>query len=208
MLQGTELLDLWWCGECWGEGGGSDKMAVQMINKVSVQFSLTFCEPMDCSMPDFPVLHQLLELTQTHVHWVGNAIQLSLPLNNYQTLLWQSIPPFSSSTPGTLASQRAPTPGPLHQMLLLSAVIFPPCSSQMWQLFIIFSQIICHLLKEAFPDSPLLSQPSSLQWPCITSLHFATFTKLNSKLKSFCVFAYFFSYLFPPECCVHWISNI
>ena len=68
MLQGTELLDFGWCGECWGKGGGSDKMAVQMINKVSVQFSLTFCDPMDFSMPDFPVLHQLLELTQTHVH--------------------------------------------------------------------------------------------------------------------------------------------
>ena len=33
--------------------------------------------PMDCSMLDFPVLHNLLELTQTHVHWVGDAIQPS-----------------------------------------------------------------------------------------------------------------------------------
>ena len=30
---------------------------------------------MDCSMPGFPVHHQLLEPTQTHVHWVGDAIQ-------------------------------------------------------------------------------------------------------------------------------------
>ena len=29
---------------------------------------------MDCSMPGFPVHHQLLEFTQTHVHWVGDAI--------------------------------------------------------------------------------------------------------------------------------------
>ena len=35
---------------------------------------------MDCSMPGFPVRHQLLELTQTHVHWVGNSIQPSHPL--------------------------------------------------------------------------------------------------------------------------------
>ena len=28
-----------------------------------------FCNPMDCSMPGFPVHHQLPELTQTHVHW-------------------------------------------------------------------------------------------------------------------------------------------
>ena len=30
---------------------------------------------MDCSMPDLPVYHQLLEFTQAHVHWVGDAIQ-------------------------------------------------------------------------------------------------------------------------------------
>ena len=32
------------------------------------------CNPMDCSMPGFPVHHQLLELAQTHVHQVGDAI--------------------------------------------------------------------------------------------------------------------------------------
>ena len=32
---------------------------------------------MDCSMPGFPVLHQLLELAETQVHWVGDAIQPS-----------------------------------------------------------------------------------------------------------------------------------
>ena len=31
-------------------------------------------------MPGFPVLHHLLELAQTHVHWVGDAIQPSCPL--------------------------------------------------------------------------------------------------------------------------------
>ena len=36
--------------------------------------------PMDCSMPGFPILHHLLEFAQTHVHWVGNAIQPSRPL--------------------------------------------------------------------------------------------------------------------------------
>ena len=35
---------------------------------------------MDCSMPGLPVHHQLLELTQTHVHRVGDAIQPSHPL--------------------------------------------------------------------------------------------------------------------------------
>ena len=32
------------------------------------QLCLTLCHPMDCSMPDFLVYHQLLELAQTHVH--------------------------------------------------------------------------------------------------------------------------------------------
>ena len=41
----------------------------------------TFCNPMDCSMPGFPVHHQLLELAQAHVHWVDDAIQSSHPLS-------------------------------------------------------------------------------------------------------------------------------
>ena len=41
---------------------------------------LTLCDPLDYSMPGFPVHHQLLEFTQTHVHWVGDAIQPSLLL--------------------------------------------------------------------------------------------------------------------------------
>ena len=42
---------------------------------------LTLCDPMDCSMPGFPVLYCLLELAQTHVHWIGDPIQLSHPLS-------------------------------------------------------------------------------------------------------------------------------
>ena len=40
-----------------------------------IQLCLTLCNPMDCSTPGFPVHYKLLELTQTHVHWVGDAIQ-------------------------------------------------------------------------------------------------------------------------------------
>ena len=49
----------------------------------SVQFtqsSLTLCDPMDCSMPGFPVHHQLPESAQTHVRQVGDAIQPPHPL--------------------------------------------------------------------------------------------------------------------------------
>ena len=44
------------------------------------QSSPTLCDPMDCSTPGFPVHHQLPELTQTHVHRVGDAMQPSHPL--------------------------------------------------------------------------------------------------------------------------------
>ena len=44
------------------------------------QSCLTLCNPMDCSTPGFPVHHQLLVFTQTHVHWVGDAIKPSHPL--------------------------------------------------------------------------------------------------------------------------------
>ena len=46
------------------------------------QLCLIPCYPMDCSMPGFPVHHKLLELAQTHVHWVSDAIQASRPLSS------------------------------------------------------------------------------------------------------------------------------
>ena len=49
----------------------------------SVQLlSLTLCDPMDWSMPGLPVHLQLPEITQTHVHWVSDAIQPSHPLSS------------------------------------------------------------------------------------------------------------------------------
>ena len=40
----------------------------------------TLCDPMNCSMPGFPVDQQLPKLAQIHVHWIDNAIQPSHPL--------------------------------------------------------------------------------------------------------------------------------
>ena len=47
----------------------------------------TLCDTMDCSTPSFPVLHHLPEfhlpwVSQTHVHWVSDAIQPSCPLSS------------------------------------------------------------------------------------------------------------------------------
>ena len=55
------------------------------------QLCLTVCDPMDCSMPGFPVHHQLPELAQTHVHRVSDAIPPSL------LLLSPSPPAFNLS---------------------------------------------------------------------------------------------------------------
>ena len=44
------------------------------------QLCPTLCDPMDWNKTGLPVHHQLPKFTQTHVHWVGDAIQLSHPL--------------------------------------------------------------------------------------------------------------------------------
>ena len=50
------------------------------------QSYLTLSDPMDCCTPGFPILHHHPEFAQTHVHWVGNAIQPSNP--------WPPASPF------------------------------------------------------------------------------------------------------------------
>ena len=66
-----------------------DRGTLKIISRFSsVQFSSvaqscpTLCDPMNCSMPGVPVHHQLPEFTQTHVHRVSDAIQLSHPLSS------------------------------------------------------------------------------------------------------------------------------
>ena len=59
------------------------QQVLERVIYASVQFSsvtqscLTVCDPMNRSTPGLPVHHQLLEFTQTHVHWVSDAIQPS-----------------------------------------------------------------------------------------------------------------------------------
>ena len=63
------------------------KIRINIIKYVfnTVQFSSvaqscpTLCDPMNCSTPGLPVHHDLLEFTQTHVHWVRDAILPSHP---------------------------------------------------------------------------------------------------------------------------------
>ena len=79
----------------------------------SVQFSLvtelcpTLCDPMNHSTTGLPVHHKLLEFTQPHAHWVGDAIQSSHPLSS------PSRPaPFSSCPQSLQASGSFPMSQP------------------------------------------------------------------------------------------------
>ena len=55
---------------------------------------------MNCSTPGLPVHHQPLEVIQTHVHWVGDAIQPSHPLSSLLLLpsIFPSIRVFSNES--------------------------------------------------------------------------------------------------------------
>ena len=77
--------------EVWQKTTKFCKAIIPQLKKISTHFcccysiahsSPTLCDPMDCNMPGFPVLHYLLEFIQTHVHWVNDAIQPSHPLSS------------------------------------------------------------------------------------------------------------------------------
>ena len=57
------------------------KMTLVQFSSVA-QSCPTLCNPMNHRTPGLPVHHQLLEFTQTHVHWVSDAIQPSRPLSS------------------------------------------------------------------------------------------------------------------------------
>ena len=78
----------------------------KLLMQMSVQFSSvaqlcpTLCDPMNRSTPGLPVHHQLPQFTQTHVHWVSDAIQPSQPLSSLLLLplIFPSIRVFSNDS--------------------------------------------------------------------------------------------------------------
>ena len=76
---------------------GSKRVRHDWVTFTSLHFTsvaqlwLTLCNPMDCSTAGLPVHHQLSEFAQTHVYWVGDAIQPSHPLSS------SSLPAFNLS---------------------------------------------------------------------------------------------------------------
>ena len=74
----------WATGEAYGSQSSlhsSDPTCWSFVDIIVQSLSCpALCNPMNCSMPGFPVLHHLPEFAQTHVYWVGDATQPSYPL--------------------------------------------------------------------------------------------------------------------------------
>ena len=79
----------------------------------------TLPDPMDWSMPSFPVHHQLLKLAQTHVHRVGDFIQPSHPLSS------PSPPSFNLSASGSFPVSQFFTSGGQNTGISASASVLP-----------------------------------------------------------------------------------
>ena len=101
------------------------------IQTNSVQFSSvtqlcpTRCDPMNRSKPSLPVHHQLPESTQTHVHWVGDAIQPSHPLSS------PSPPALNLSASGSFPMSQLLAPGGPSIGVTASTSVLP-MNNQYW----------------------------------------------------------------------------
>ena len=89
------------------------------------QLCLTLCGPMDCCTPSFPVLHYLPEFAQTHVHWIGDAIQPS----HSSVALFSSCP---QSFPGSFPMSQLFTSGGQSIRASVSASSVLPRNSHGW----------------------------------------------------------------------------
>ena len=76
------------------------EVSVIQFSSVQSLSRVRLWEPMNCSTPGLPVHHQLPEFTQTHVHWVGDAIQPSHHLSSLLLLpsIFPSIKVFSNES--------------------------------------------------------------------------------------------------------------
>ena len=86
----------WWAQE-------RQWIAIPIVSVSSVsQLCPTLCNPMDCNTTGLAIHHQLLELTQTHFHWVSDAIQpshtLSSPSLTFNLFQHQSLFKWVSSS--------------------------------------------------------------------------------------------------------------
>ena len=85
----------------------------------------TLCDPIKRSMTGLPIHHQLLEFTQTHVHWVGDAIQPSHPLVPFSSCP-QSLPESGSFKMSQLFASGGQSTG------VSASTSVPPMNTQDW----------------------------------------------------------------------------
>ena len=130
----------------------------------------TLCDPMDCSMPVFPVFHCLLEFAQTLVHWVNGAIQPSHVLSYLlfmTVMMWffSSVQLLSHvrlfATPWTEAHQASLSITNSQSLLDLMSIELMKPSNHL---------ILCRpllLLLSIFPSIRVFSSESVLhfRWP-------------------------------------------
>ena len=93
------------------------------------QLCLTLCNPMDYNTPGFPVFHCLLVFAQTHIHWVGDAIQPSHPLSPFSSCP-QSFPAsgsFPVSQPFASGGQSIGVSASASIIQMNIQAWFPPC---------------------------------------------------------------------------------
>ena len=132
------------------------------------QSCLTLC---DCIItPGFPVLHHLLELAQTHVYWVGNAIQPPYPL------LSPSPPAFNLSQHQLFASG--------GQSIGASAsASIPPMNIQDWFPLGLIDLLSVQGTSRVFSNTTVQKHqflvPSLLYGPILTSIHDYTYSPLQ-----------------------------
>ena len=77
-----EIILTWWCvaGNHWASSWWKIYCSVFQFSSVQLHSCVWLCDPMDCSMPGFPVHQQFPEIAQNHAHQVSDAIQPSHPL--------------------------------------------------------------------------------------------------------------------------------
>ena len=92
---------------------------LNLLQSVQSLSCVWLCDPMDCSMPDFLIHYQLAELTQTHVHWVGDAIQPSHPVIPF------SSPPQSFPASGSFQMSQFLASGGQSIGVLASPSVLP-----------------------------------------------------------------------------------
>ena len=141
------------------------------------QSCLTLYDPMDCNTPAFPVLHHLLKFTQTHVHWVCDAMHSSHPLSS-------PFPPAFNLSQHQGLFQSA---GSLHQVVKYWSFHFSINPSSKYSGLISFKIDWFDLLSAQGTLNSLLQHHSSKAsiLPCSAIFYGPTLTSVHNYWKNY-----------------------